>query len=166
MDLLVDSEIRGLREGLVADGADVGLGFGVDASMSVEIGAIGEALAAFLANVGFALEVNVHVVLEGGGVREAFVAAGMGAAEVAFVVVDAHVLVECGEAGVAALAVVAREETLVCVDSGGGRGVSGGRRGRGEEVGSGRVGSVRHDAGHVGAGRRGAGGGGCAVISG
>lgn len=113
VDLLVNSEVRGLREGLVADVADVGLGLGVDASVAIEVGAVWEALAAFLAGVGFALEVDVHVVLEGGGVGEALGAAGVRAGELTLVVVGLEVLVQAGGSGEGLLAQVARVRSAV-----------------------------------------------------
>lgn len=112
MDLLVDAKVGRLGEGLVANGADVGLGFGVNTSVSVEVGAVGEAFATFLAGVGFALEVNVHVVLEGGRVRKFLGATGVSAAEGAFVVVSAHVFVERGGAVEATTANVASKEFI------------------------------------------------------
>lgn len=119
MDLLMDAKVGGLGEGLVTDGADVGLRLGVNASVSVEIGAIGEALAALLANIGFALEVDIHVILEGGRVRETLIAAGVGAREVALIVMDPHVFVEGSKTRVASLAVVARVNAFLDIDGSG-----------------------------------------------
>lgn len=112
VDLLVDTKVGRLGEGLVANGAHVGLGFGVNASVSVEVRAIREALATFFAGVGFALEVNVHVILEGGRVGEFLGATGVRAAEGAFVVVSAHVFVEGGGAVEATTTNVASEEFI------------------------------------------------------